>query len=349
MSDAEQAEKGREDRQGQESVPAARQGPPGGRDETRAAPPAVAPGGETEAPRIGGAGPDGPRDERAPASERPAADLDAADVSVERLIRRQSRRSFLVAGLSALAGVAGWRWLATRREDGGIPWPLRRALEINENLARDYFRPSRLAPTFPRSMAREPRVNGTQGLEDADFDQAAWTLRVEGLAEPAAFTAAAQGDGEEGAVSLTLGAIKALSRVDVVTELRCIEGWSEVVHWTGARFADFVAAYPPLTRSGNPPDPRRRPDDLCEYVSLETPDAEYYVGLDMASAMHPQALLCYEMNGAPLSLDHGAPLRLVMPVKYGIKSIKRIGKIRFTNTRPRDYWAERGYDWYAGH
>jgi len=55
------------------------------------------------------------------------------------------------------------------------------------------------------------------------------------------------------------------------------------------------------------------------------------------------------MNGEPLSLDHGAPLRLVTTVKYGIKSIKRIGTIVFTGERPPDFWAERGYDWYAGH
>ena len=84
-------------------------------------------------------------------------------------------------------------------------------------------------------------------------------------------------------------------------------------------------------------------------MSLETPDSSYYVGLDMASALHPQTLLCYEMGGAPLLPAHGAPLRLVIPVKYGIKNLKRIGTIRFTDVRPPDYWAERGYDWYAGH
>jgi len=46
---------------------------------------------------------------------------------------------------------------------------------------------------------------------------------------------------------------------------------------------------------------------------------------------------------------HGAPLRLAIPVKYGIKNIKRIGTIRWTNVRPADFWGERGYDWYAGH
>jgi DMSO/TMAO reductase YedYZ molybdopterin-dependent catalytic subunit len=81
---------------------------------------------------------------------------------------------------------------------------------------------------------------------------------------------------------------------------------------------------------------------------MMTPDGEFYVGLDMDSLMQPQSLLCYEMNGQPLTPAHGAPLRLVIPVKYGYKNIKRIGTIRFTATRPADYWAEQGYDWYAG-
>jgi DMSO/TMAO reductase YedYZ molybdopterin-dependent catalytic subunit len=65
--------------------------------------------------------------------------------------------------------------------------------------------------------------------------------------------------------------------------------------------------------------------------------------------MHAQTLLAYEMQGEPLALQHGAPLRLVTPLKYGVKHIKRIGTVQFTDTRPGDYWAERGYDWYIGH
>jgi DMSO/TMAO reductase YedYZ molybdopterin-dependent catalytic subunit len=64
--------------------------------------------------------------------------------------------------------------------------------------------------------------------------------------------------------------------------------------------------------------------------------------------MQPQTLLCYEMNGEALTEPHGAPLRLVIPTKYGIKNLKRIGKIFYSQERPRDYWAELGYDWYAG-
>lgn len=86
-----------------------------------------------------------------------------------------------------------------------------------------------------------------------------------------------------------------------------------------------------------------------KYISLATPDKGYYVGIDMPSALHPQTLLCYEMNGKPLPVNQGFPLRLIIPVKYGIKHLKRIGTIYFSNDKPADYWAERGYDYYAGH
>jgi DMSO/TMAO reductase YedYZ molybdopterin-dependent catalytic subunit len=272
--------------------------------------------------------------------EQAEAGLDpGADGEVEREMRRLSRRGFLWGAAASAAGVGGLRWLATRREDDGIPWPLRRAHEINEQLARDYFRGTRLSPSFPRELAREPRVNGSIGLED-DLDAASWRLNVSGLADA---------DEQDTDLQLTLDQIKALPRVEMVTELRCIEGWSAVVQWAGARFADFINAYRPATRSGRPSDPQREPEDLVGYVSLETEDGSYYVGLDMESALHSQTLLCYEMNGKPLTEPHGAPLRLAIPVKYGIKNIKRIGTIRFTDRRPPDYWAERGYDWYAGH
>lgn len=81
---------------------------------------------------------------------------------------------------------------------------------------------------------------------------------------------------------------------------------------------------------------------------MATPSGEYFVGLDMKSAMHPQTLLAYEKDGKPLDDDHGAPLRLVIPVKYGIKNIKRIGLIQYTDKKPSDYWANDGYDWFAG-
>lgn len=272
---------------------------------------------------------DGAEIEDRPEAEQEAERKSSAAVTDEEakaLARRRSRRSFLIGGAAAVAGVGAWQWLRTRPEDGGVQWPLRRAHEFNESLARGYFEPARLAPTFPRAPGQMPRVNGGIGL-DGEFDPATWRLRVEGLA--------AQAGAESSAVELTLDDIKRLPRVELVTLLKCIEGWADMGQWAGARFADFAAAY--------------RPEGTVRYVALETPGRGYYVGLDVASALHPQTLLVYEMDGQPLTPEHGAPLRLFTPVKYGIKSLKRIGTIRFTDERPADFWAERGYDWYAGH
>jgi DMSO/TMAO reductase YedYZ molybdopterin-dependent catalytic subunit len=260
---------------------------------------------------------------------------DASDLQVARQVKRMTRRSFATGAVAAFAGVSGWAWLRTRPDEDGIPWPLRRMLEWDERLARTYFRPSRLARTFATRDARMPRVNGHLGLGDA-FDPAGWSLRLENSAG-------------ERPLRLTLAQIQSLPKADTVTELRCIEGWSDPVHWTGVRLADLAAQFGKASRKGRGADLGSDPSDLYRYVSISTPDNAYYVGLDIDSALHPQTLLCYAMNDAPLTLGHGAPLRLVIPVKYGIKNIKRIGTIRFTDERPADYWAERGYDWYAGH
>ena len=157
-----------------------------------------------------------------------------------------------------------------------------------------------------------------------------------------------QHEGRPGEKTLDLAAVQAGPRIDLVTEFKCVEGWGEVMHFGGVRFLDFVTKLGLATRSGQAPDPQSNPRDLYRYVYLATPNEEYYVGLDMASALHPQTLLCDTMNGQPLTGEHGAPLRLYLAVKYGYKSLKRIGLIRFQDEPPPDYWAERGYDWYAG-
>lgn len=384
------------------------------------------------------------------ASAANAADANPADVNhpsvtgsdeeIARAMSRKSRRSFLVMGVAAAGGIAGWEWLKSRPEIDGIQSTLRRAHEFNEGITGRYFSEARLAPTFARAMAVEPRVNGEEGMAD-ELDPQSWRLEVLGLAAPTKYPQyvkdvnydvetddsnasdesddtgdEADGDDDTGddntgdsksggsknsgnsknssnskssgdakgkdsknttggakqqqsagntagnnsaaaeedvpvepGLLLTLADIRRLPRVEMTTQLKCIEGWSVIVNWAGARLSDFMETYQPPTRNNTSPDVRNRPQDLVRYVSMETPDGEYYVGLDMASALHPQTILCYEMNGQPLSPQHGAPLRLVTPVKYGIKHIKRIGRIAFTDTRPKDYWAERGYDWYSGH
>ncbi|MBC6988413.1 molybdopterin-dependent oxidoreductase [Hymenobacter sp. BT491] len=262
-----------------------------------------------------------------------------SDEAVERQAARRTRRAFLVGGVAALAGIVGWNWLLDAPQEDGLAGPLRRVLDANGRLATAYFRNTRLATEFPKSHAKPLRKNGTEGLKSA-LGAVAWRLQVQGYA-PAGTTPRMQ--------EFTLDEVKALPRVEMTTEFKCIEGWSTIVTWAGTRLSDFLAKYPLATSSGRPVDPNNPPTDLAPYVSLVTPDKEYYVGLEIESALHPQTLLCYEMNGAPLTPEHGAPLRLVTPLKYGIKHIKRIGTIAFLDQRPPDYWAVRGYDWHAGH
>lgn len=232
----------------------------------------------------------------------------------------RTRRAFLTLGIGAAAGYGAWRWLQTRPEDGSLPEPYRRMLRFNERLERDYFSEHRLAARFPDDRVQPIRTNGLIGLS-ADSDPGQWELNVN--------------DSHGAITSVTLDQVRTLPRIEQTTQLNCIEGWSAVIHWTGARFSDFCAKF--------------APDALHNrYVGMQTPNQEYYVGIDMPSALQPQTLLCYEMNRAPLAVENGAPLRLCIPTKYGVKNIKRIGTITYTDQRPADYWAEQGYDWYAG-
>jgi hypothetical protein len=147
---------------------------------------------------------------------------------------------------------------------------------------------------------------------------------------------------------LSMTDVRILPRIEIVTEFKCIEGWSEIVCWGGVRLRDFLEAFPPQIEEASQFHPSAFVNSLPEYIAFETPDGQYYVGIERQVALHPQTLLAYEMNGQALTLDHGAPLRLVAPLKYGIKQIKQIGRITYTNTRPRDYWHDQGYDYYAG-
>jgi DMSO/TMAO reductase YedYZ molybdopterin-dependent catalytic subunit len=234
----------------------------------------------------------------------------------KREISRRTRRSFLAGGIAGLAGLGTWEWIRTSVTEDGVQRPLRRAEQADDLFSRALFSETRLARTFDDSEIGEAQVNGDEGLDGERGPD--WKLMI------------------EGANDLSLDQIKALPKVEQITQFKCIEGWNYIMKWGGAKFSDFAAAHGPSGAAQKP------------WVGFETPDGGYYVGLDRASAMHPQTLLAYEMNGQPLTNDHGAPLRLIIPVKYGIKNLKRIGKITFSESRPRDYWAENGYDYDSG-
>lgn len=240
----------------------------------------------------------------------------------KRQMSARSRRGFLVGGIAALTTVFGWRWISDETKYNLY----HRAFAFNEKVSQFFYSPRRLAPEFPPERITRPnRVNGDIGMTN-QAEVTVWKLTVSGINGSATR-------------EFTIDEIRAMPRTEMTTEFKCIEGWSTIVQWAGVRFSDLAAACG-LT-----------PDTIPEYVSLTTPDKEYYVGWDTAAIMHPQTLLAYEMNGEPLSIEHGAPLRLASSTKYGIKQIKRVGNIEFTSVRPKDYWNQPengGYDWYAG-
>ena len=240
----------------------------------------------------------------------------------EKQLRFKAFAAFVVFIVLLALAVFAWNKLHQEPEVAGTPNTLRSVLNFNGDFFANFLSNMHLAATYPAAAAvKNVRVNGDVGMDNS-FDPATWKLRV------------IRGPGDTLLVSLD--DIKALPKTDIIFDFKCIEGWSQVTRWAGVKFSDFAARY--------------HLDDQTQmkYVGLMTPDEKYYVGIDMASILHPQTILCYEMNGRPLPINQGYPLRLIIPVKYGIKHLKRIGTISFSNQRPPDYWYERGYDYYSG-
>lgn len=240
--------------------------------------------------------------------------------------RRRSILAFVIFFALIAAAWTGWKYLNNAPRDGGIRGgvqkPLRQVLDLNEDVYSGLFSTRHLVKEYPRSKAApRARVNGDVGL-NAGIDTAAWRLKI----------IRTSGD----TLSLTMDDIKQLPRIDVVFNFKCIEGWSQITWWSGTRFSELVKKY------------HLEKEAKLKYVGMKTPDDEYYVGIDMPSMLQPQTILCYQLNARPLPLNQGYPLRLIIPVKYGVKHLKRIGTLNFSDSRPPDYWAERGYDYYTG-
>ena len=243
-------------------------------------------------------------------------------IVTEKQVRNKTLLAFLFFFLFFAGCFVSWKWLHRQPTEQGALKPLRKVLDANEFIFSSFFSKNHLAKTYPKKFAiPRVRVNGDAGL-NKDFNPAEWKLHL----------VKAPGD----TLLITLDDIKALPKTEIIFDFKCIEGWSQVTHWGGVRFSDFAKKY------------LLDEQTKLQFTGLSTPDEEYYVGIDNKSMMHPQTLLCYEMNGAPLPMNQGYPLRLIIPVKYGIKHLKRIGTIFFSSQRPPDYWYERGYDYYSG-
>ncbi|MDB5154817.1 MAG: molybdopterin-dependent oxidoreductase [Mucilaginibacter sp.] len=250
------------------------------------------------------------------------------ELTVDQKIKRRNFISFTVFGAFAAGTYAGWKWLYNSPDEtagitAGAHKPLRKALNKTELFFRRLtFSENHLVKTYPKSMAAKVVRHNSDIGSEGKLPPEKWKLRV------------TKKSGE--ILQISLDELKTLPKTEIVYDFKCVEGWDQISHWGGVKFADFIDHY------------ELREEAKLEYVGLETPDRQYYVGIDMPSAMHPQTLLAYEVNDQPLPGNHGQPLRLIIPVKYGIKNLKRIGSINFSNTRPHDYWAEQGYDYYSG-
>ncbi len=237
-------------------------------------------------------------------------------------IKRKSAFSFIFFLLFIIACFISWKWLQQQPKMEGALQPLRKGLHVNELLFSGLFGNDKLSKEYDKKFAVPfARVNGNFGL-NGDADTSAYKLQV----------IKKNGD----TLFITMDEIKRLPKTEIVFDFKCIEGWNQISHWGGVRFSDFIKAF------------HLEEEARLQFTGMETPDSKYYVGLDNKSMMHPQTLLCYEFNDKPLPQNQGAPLRLIIPVKYGVKHLKRIGTIFFSNDRPRDYWYERGYDYYCG-
>jgi DMSO/TMAO reductase YedYZ molybdopterin-dependent catalytic subunit len=199
---------------------------------------------------------------------------------------------------------------------------LRTGLGFSDWASARLFRSGHLAPTFTDSdltpFSKFP-INGYD-VDDPGVDFDIWNLTVAGAVRK-------PGD-------YKLAQIQALPKFTQNTRHVCVEGWDVIGNFGGFRLSDF------LTMVGA--------DTTARFVTFECAD-DYYESLDMATALHPQTLLCSEMYGRPLTREHGAPLRLNIPTKVGYKQAKYLTDLKVTNVLERvGYWEDQGYSEFYG-
>jgi DMSO/TMAO reductase YedYZ molybdopterin-dependent catalytic subunit len=184
------------------------------------------------------------------------------------------------------------------------------------------FRRGHLAPTFSDTEVApfEKFPVNDYDVDDPDVDLQNWKLAVAGAVQKPR--------------EYTLEQIQSLAKFTQNTRHVCVEGWDVIGNFAGARLSDFLKVI--------------GADTTSRFVTVECAD-DYYESLDMATAMHPQTLLCYEMYGKPLTREHGAPLRLAIPTKVGYKQAKYLTSLKVTNILEKvGYWEDQGYSHFYG-
>jgi DMSO/TMAO reductase YedYZ molybdopterin-dependent catalytic subunit len=199
---------------------------------------------------------------------------------------------------------------------------LKAGLGFSDWVSARLFRSGHLATTFADSEVvpfEKFPINGYD-VADPGVDLEKWTLTVAG---------AVQKPGD-----YTLAQIQALPRMRQNTRHVCVEGWDVIGRFGGARLSAFLKMI--------------GADTTARFITVECAD-DYYESLDMATALHPQTLLCYEMYDRPLTREHGAPVRLNIPTKVGYKQAKYLTNLSVTSVLDRvGYWEDQGYSSFYG-
>jgi DMSO/TMAO reductase YedYZ molybdopterin-dependent catalytic subunit len=199
---------------------------------------------------------------------------------------------------------------------------LKKGLAFSDWASAGLFRPSHLAPTFVDTEVtpfEKFPVNGYD-VDDPGVIFENWTLTVSG--------------GVQKPGDYKLAQIQSLPRIRQNTRHVCVEGWDVIGRFGGARLSDF------LNMIGA--------DTSAKFLTVTCAD-DYYESLDMATALHPQTLLCYEMYDQSLTREHGAPLRLNVPTKVGYKQAKYLTDLKVTNVLEKvGYWEDQGYSSFYG-
>jgi DMSO/TMAO reductase YedYZ molybdopterin-dependent catalytic subunit len=193
------------------------------------------------------------------------------------------------------------------------------------------FAPADLSPRFRSNGTFDPRNREYQALAAAGF--ADYRLEVGGLVERPA--------------SLTLAELRALPSRTQITRHDCVEGWSAIGKWKGAKLSSLLEAV--------------RPKLNARYVMFFCADPMeadgtdlYYESIDFDDAYHPQTILAYELNDAALPIPNGAPIRLRVERQLGYKHAKYVMRIELVETFAAirggrgGYWEDQGYQWFAG-
>jgi DMSO/TMAO reductase YedYZ molybdopterin-dependent catalytic subunit len=247
-----------------------------------------------------------------------------------------SRRGLVASAAAGLGGLLSGCDQASRspevlkilRSAEGLSYRTQRLLQFNQPLAREFSK-SDLSPIFKVNGTEHPGGDSYKALLDTQF--ADWRLAVNGLVPRP--------------LSLSLAQLRAMPGRTQITRHDCVEGWSAIGQWSGVPLSQV------LRLSGLAAN--------AHYIVFHCADelaagSLYYESIDLVDAFHPQTILAYDLNGAPLEVGHGAPLRLRVERQLGYKQAKYVMSIeavdRLDNIQggKGGFWEDRGYEWYAG-